>query len=154
MRILSNFYFSISLQIGIYICNMAKENHRGFFHLLQSEIRAESTRCFAGNLNLLLTQSLAQANHDASDLLKGPERGSLLVCRFLQTAVQLISWLLPTREGTSPMARQTISQLSSSDHYIYRRLAPRGWAKWEKQAPSFAGAISVPASAAVDTSNF
>lgn len=37
---------------------MAEENHRGFFHLLRSKIRAESTRCFAGNLNLLLTQTL------------------------------------------------------------------------------------------------
>lgn len=79
----SNFYFNISLWIGIYICSVAKENHRGFFHLLRSKIRAKSTRCFAGNLNLLLTQNLAQANHDAADLSEGPDGESLLVCRFL-----------------------------------------------------------------------
>lgn len=71
----SNFYFNISLWIGIYICSVAKENHRGFFHLLRSKIRAKSTRCFAGNLNLLLTQNLAQANRDAADLSEGPGRG-------------------------------------------------------------------------------
>lgn len=80
--ILSTLFFDISLQIGAYICTTPKENHRGFFCLLWSEIRAELSRCFAGNLNLWLRQALAQANHSALGLLKGPEQGSPLVCRF------------------------------------------------------------------------
>jgi len=78
---------------------MAKQNHRGFFQLLQSKIRAESTRCCAGNLNLLLTQNLAEANHNASDLLKGPEQGSVLVCRFLYICwySSFLSCFLPER---------------------------------------------------------
>lgn len=79
---LSNLHFDISLQTGTYICSTAKENHKKVFQLLQRKIRAEATSCFAGNLNLLLTQTLSQANHNALDLLKGPEEGSLLVWRF------------------------------------------------------------------------
>lgn len=109
---------------------MPEENHRGFFHLLQSKIRAESTRRFAGNLNLLLTQTL----HKPTMMLHICQKDK---CADLFSSAQLyrrqsnsfLHYLL-TRRGPHPPTRRTSFQLVLSNFCIYRKLSPKGSAKW------------------------